>query len=365
LSAGADPNARLLAGETALMVAARAGKPRVVERLAAAGADVNARASREQTALMWAVSQKHPDVVAVLLAHGADVKARSAVWSQMMAVPPHGYLPYNRMIPAGGETALMFAARVGDLESAKALVAHGADVNDADAWGVSAVTLAAHSNFTDLVEFLLSAHADPNRAPNGFTALHEAIMHRDQRMVAALLAHGANPNARLETWTPMRRSADDYNFAPELVGAPPFWLAARFTEPAIMRLLAKRGADPLFVHHGERVVEGRGEAFVPRKDETNAVMAATGMGGGRAWAPLPGGREAREAMMLEAVKVAVELGVDVNAVNTDGRTALDAASGGKYETVIAYLKEKGAKPGTGAAAPSGRGKDSGRSAEPR
>jgi ankyrin repeat protein len=362
LAAGANPNAALLAGETPVMVAARAGKPRVVERLIAAGANVNAHAARGQTALMWAVGQQHADVVAVLLAHGADVAARSDVWSQMMAVPPHGYMPYNKMIPAGGETALLFAARVGDVESAKLLVARGANVNDADAWGVSAVTLAAHSRFTDLVEYLLDQHADPNAAKSGFTALHEAIMHRDERMVAALLDHGADPNTPLKTWTPMRRSADDYNFAPELVGATPFWLAARFTQPGVMRLLAKRGADPLFVQHGERVTEGRGEAFVHRNEVTTALMAATGMGGGRAWAPAPPGRE---ALMLETVKLAVEFGVDVNAANTDGRTALDAATALKYDSVVAFLTEKGARAGTGAAGAATRGKDSGRSADPR
>jgi ankyrin repeat protein len=130
-----------------------------------------------------------------------------------------------------------------------------------------------------------------------------------------------------------------------------------------MRLLAKRGADPLFVHHGERVVEGRGEAFVHRKDATTAVMAALAMGGGRAWAqPAPA---EREALTLEAVKLGVELGVDVNAVNEDGRTALDAARTLKYETVVAFLVEKGAKAGTGAAGAATRGKDSGRSADPR
>ena len=74
------------------MVASRSGNADVVEQLLAKGANVNARAARGQTALMWAVAQKHPDVVKVLLAHGADVQARSDVWSQVMAVPPHGML---------------------------------------------------------------------------------------------------------------------------------------------------------------------------------------------------------------------------------------------------------------------------------
>jgi ankyrin repeat protein len=341
LAAGADPNLALLAGETPVMVASRAGKPAVVEQLIARGANVNARGARQQTALMWAVSQRHPDVVKVLLAHGADQSLRSARWSQVMAVPPHGYMPYNREIPAGDETALLFAARVGDLDSTRLLVAAGAGVNDADAWGVSAVTMAAHSGFGSLVEFLLEKGADPNAMRAGFAPLHEAIMRRDETMVAALLAHGANANAPLQTWTPTRRSSDDWNFAPELVGATPFWLAARFAEPGVMRLLLKHGADPKFVHHGDRMVEGRGEAFQHRTDVTTALMAATGMGGGRAW--VQPARTEREALTLEAVTLAVDLGVDVNAANTDGRTALDAAQTLKYATVIAFLDAHGAK----------------------
>jgi uncharacterized protein len=348
LAAGADPNLALLAGETPLMVASRAGKPAVVEQLAAGGANVNARGARNQTALMWAVSQKHPNVVKVLLAHGADPSLRSAKWSQVMAVPPHGYLPYNREIPAGDETALLFAARAGDLESARLLVAAGANVNDADAWGVSAVTLAAHSGFTPLVEFLLDKGADPSAMRAGFAPIHGAIMRREEKMVAALLAHGADANAPLQTWTPTRRSSDDWNFAPELVGATPFWLAARFVQPGVMRLLLKYGADPKFVHHGDRMVEGRGEAFRHRLDVTTALMAATGMGGGRAWV-LPA-RSERERLTLEAVKLAVELGIDINAANTDERTALDGAADLKYESVVSYLVEHGAK-GTGKPGP--------------
>jgi hypothetical protein len=96
---------------------------------------------------MWAAAQRHADVVRVLLAHRADVHARSDTWSQVEAVSPHGHLDYNRAIPYGSNTALMFAARVGDLASARLLVAAGANVNDEDAWGVSATVLAAHSGF--------------------------------------------------------------------------------------------------------------------------------------------------------------------------------------------------------------------------
>jgi uncharacterized protein len=340
LAAGANPNAALLAGETPLMVAARAGKADVVGQLIAKGANVNARGTRGQTALMWAASQKHPDVVKVLLENRADLHARSEVWNEVMAVAPHGYLDYNRAIPHGGDTALMFAARVGDLASAKALVAHGANVNDAEAWGVSAVTMAAHAGYTPLVEFLLEKGADPNAGKAGFTPLHAAVMHRDEAMVKALLDAGADPNAPVETWTPTRRSSKDYNFNPELVGATPFWLAARFVAPRVMRLLVDYGADPSIVHRGDRVVDTKG-GYEHRIDTTTAIMAATGIGGGVAWSQPERGQ--REALVLEAVKFAVDLGVDVNVANTDGRTALDAAKAAKLESVVAYLVAQGAK----------------------
>jgi ankyrin repeat protein len=340
LEAGANPNLALLLGETPLMVASRSGKPLVITQLIDKRANVNARGPRGQTALMWAVSEQHPDVVKVLLARGADIHARSDVWTEMMAVPPHGKPEYNRLIPHGGDTALMFAARVGDLASARLLIAAGANVNDADAWGVSAMVLAAHSGFTGLVELLLDKGADANAAGPGFTALHEAIMRRDEQMVTALLAHGANPNTPLQTWTPERRSSEDFNFAPALVGATPFWLAARFAQPNVMRLLGKQGADPLFVHRNEYYVNDLNDR---RTQATTALMAAVGVGGGRAW--VQPDRNQHEALILESVKLAIELGVDVNAVNTDGRTALDAARAFTLEPVVKVLVEKGAREG--------------------
>jgi ankyrin repeat protein len=232
----------------------------------------------------------------------------------------------------------MFAARVGDLASARTLVEAGANVNDADAWGVSALVLAAHSGFGDLVEFLLEKGADANAAAAGFTALHEAIMRRDEKMASALLARGADPNAPLRTWTPTRRQSTDFNFAPELVGATPFWLAARFAEPSLMRLLVKHGADARFVHRASYYA---GDPAELRTQVTTALMAATGMGGGIAW--VQPRRAESEATMLEAVKLATELGIDLNVVNSDGRTALDAARALKYESVARFLTERGAK----------------------
>jgi hypothetical protein len=78
-----------------------------------------------------------------------------------------------------------------------------------------------------------------------------------------------------------------------------------------------------------------------RADVTTALMAATGIGGGTAWVDLP--RAQREARTLEAVKLAVELGIDINAANVDERTALDGAQALKYPSVIKFLEEKGAK----------------------
>lgn len=352
LAAGANPNAKLTLGETSLMVASRTGNPAVIEQLLAKGADINAHGARGQTALMWAAAEEHPEAVKALLAHHPDLHARSESWTDVMAVAPHGNLEYNRAIPHGNDTALLFAARVGNLAAAKLLVAAGANVNDMDAWGVSATEFAAHSGFTDLVAFFLDKGANPNSGKAGFTALQIAVMRRDERMVSALLSHGADPNAPLRTWTPTRRSSKDFNFEPELVGATPFWLAARFAEPEIMKLLVKAGADPLFVHHSDRIQDR--VPYQHRLENLTAVMAASGMGGGGSpWVEVD--RSKREALALEAVKLAVELGVDVNAVNTDGRTALDAARTSRFNSVVAFLEEKGAKAGTGAPARGGRG----------
>ena len=342
LQAGADPNAALLNGETPVMAAARGGSAAVVAMLAEAGANLDARSTRDQTALMWAAAQSHTDVVGVLLDFRADVDARSAVWSQLMAVPPHSHPSNHRYIPHGGNTALMFASRSGAVGSIRRLVAAGAKVTDTNAWGVSAVAMAAHAGHADVLELLLAHGADPDAANAGFAPLHAAIMHRSERMVATLLAHGADPNVQLGAWTPRRRASADHNFEPALVGGTPFWLAARFAEANLMRMLASHGANPLFSLDVEYQADYRDGVAEHRHEVTSTVMAAAGMGGDaqRAWV-----RRARvepEDAVLDAVRTATELGASVNGTDQAGDTPLHYAAVNGHDLVITYLVEHGA-----------------------
>ena len=364
LDAGADPNAALLSGETPLMTAARVGAVDVARRLLAAGAAVGATGARSQTALMWAVSQRHPAVVEALLAHGAAVDARSDVWTEVVKTTPEPWNPeYVTEIPQGGYTPLLFAARVGDLASAKLLVAAGADVNDQSPYGTSAAVVAAHSGHRAVAVFLLEQDADPNAADAGYTALHAAILHKDAALVRALLAHGADPEARVQASTPIRRDAVDFYLHPSYVGATPFWLAARFNAPDIMHLLLDHGADPLAVHYptywpGSLSI--RDERVQVQEGATSALMAAAGLGGRDPLvavdrldriaesAPVRSTRRepdqaVRERTMLEAITIAAEQGIDVDMANAEGNTALHAAARGGYDRVVEYLAARGAR----------------------
>ena len=353
LQAGADPNLALVSGETPLMTASRTGNPEVVKQLIAKGANVNAaeKIYGKQTALMWAVAERHPAVVALLLDAGADVKARTDSWKQRVktSTPAQNHPEYIVDVMQGGTTPLLFAALSGDVESAKLLVAKGADINDRSAFGTSATVLAAHSGYGDVAKFLLEKGANPNLDDAGYTALHAAILREDDDLVDALLKHGADPNAPVKKATPVRRQSADWFLPPAFVGATPYWLAARFGESRSMRLLAAAGANTKIVHKVEYWDEGRGYAIERiAEGNTNALMAAVGMGHVICACPtdhvdshrpsLPESEERR----LEAVKVAVEFGADLNAANADGDTALHFVAGLGYDSIVKFLVEKGA-----------------------
>ena len=353
VGAGADPNAARDSGETPLMRAASTGSVAAVRALLAAGADIDAaEPTGAQTALMLAASGRHPDVVAVLLARGADLEARSRL----------------------GFTPLLFAAREGDLTSARRLVAAGADVDAAMPDGTSALLVAAVRGQAGVARFLLEAGADPNagpiagRRPAGteaeasadaganrpdHTALHWAAgawqtelagpngiaVERDREweairglppadklaLVDALLAFGADPNARMRR-TPPRfgYSQISYEHNKQGVnvfgGATPLMLAAMAGDAEVMRRLAAGGADPALA----------------TDDGTTLLMVAAGLGRYEAE------NLVTEARTLEAVRTALAFGADVNAVNDVGNTALHAAAHVKSEAVVRLLAERGA-----------------------
>ena len=353
LAAGANPNAALTTGETALMRCAYSGSPDAVAALLANGANVNAsEPSRGQTALMWAVAQRHPKVVRVLIERGADVHARSKAVPQLVGIGEGGNLDNpgggsvdsgedigksGMEIEEGGFTPLMFAAQQGDLDSTRLLLKAEANVNDTAADGNSVLVIASHSGHGKLAAFLLEQGADPNAPGAGYSALHSAVLRADMDLVKALLARGANPNAQLTKGTPVRRWTYHWIFTANLVGATPYLLAAKYAEPEIMRILASSGADPR----------------AAMKDGTTALMAAVGRGlgyttdrrGRNVAVEVVDAERANESRTIETLKVALELGGDINEAHPrDGNTALHTAAANGFKTVFQFLVDRGGDP---------------------
>jgi ankyrin repeat protein len=318
------------------MTCSRTGDVKAVEALLARGADVNRKEPlHDQTALMWAAAQKHPDDVAALIKAGADVRARSRTYSQTVTsevTQRAGREQLNYTVPRGGSTPLLFAARSGDVESARLLVEAGASVNDALPNGMTALIEAAQSGHQAVGVLLLAKGADPNAHEVGYTALHAAVLRGGLDLVKALLAHGADPNLRMTKGTPVRRNSEDFELPATLIGSTPYFLGAKFVEADIMGALAAGGADTkLSLKSGE-----------------TPLMAAAGMGASpqtdrRGLSVLDGGTIEAESVVADAVRAAIAHGADVNAQSQSGNTALHAAALLGYDRVIQQLVTAGAK----------------------
>jgi ankyrin repeat protein len=333
LEAGANPNATG-ARVPPLMICARTGSVDAVRALIARKADVNAREPlRDQTALMWAVAQKRADVARILIERGADVRARSRLSRVVVnrANPNDIYTAVVGPVSQGGSTPLLFAARHGDVESARVLLASGANVNDLLPDGTSALTVAAHSNHAPLVQLLLDRGANANIIGSGYTALHAAVLRGNPDSVRALVARGAFINSRLRHGTPTMRGSREFFLPESLTGATPLWLAARFLEQDLLRLLLERGADP----------------SLTLQDGTTILMAAAGVGSQAALfdrrdriAALKG---SDERLAVPIVTLLLERGADVNGSNELGDTALHGAAKMNYPIVARMLAERGAR----------------------
>ena len=360
LAAGADVHARQTSGLTPLMTAARTGSVDVVQALVRGGADVNAAVTATgSTALMWAVSEQHPEIVHALLAAGADPRASTIK----------------------GFTPLMYAARNGDVATAGALIAAGSDVNEPSADGTHVLPFSIVSGQDAFAMFLLEQGADPDGEMGGVSALHAAAGNvgpwlgewyrrhgrnrlytglggarlgeaRRLALVEALLARGANPNARITAWAmimnyigyPRKGAFEPFACGTgDLRGATPLWVAAYDMNGA-------RGQAHLFtvmpsgtttgVEVLQALIDGGADLRLTTSDGTTPLMAAAGLGPATYTPREPRGVRARSSE--RAVEFLHRAGADINAVNEASFTALHGAAFRGMNEVIEYLVENGA-----------------------
>jgi ankyrin repeat protein len=363
LAAGGDANQVDRTGETVLMIAVQAGDADAVEVLLDHGARVDATdPTYGQTALMWAARDGYADVAAVLIDHGADPTARTRLGeapeprlpcvnrtgcgSHGVGIIRGGLPERGKRDPIPGEmTPLMYAAREGRLDVARLLLEAGADVNAVDVNGIGPLLLAISNNHIEVARFLLDAGADFRTVDwYGRTPLWAAVEMRNvdlhyttfEHMVTPadreeileftreLLELGADPNIRIREVPPLRRWL--YLLGGSLAwvdftGQTPFLLASLSGDVTVMRLLLEYGADP----------------HIPTFEDTTPLMAAAGVN----W--VVNQTYTEWDSLLEAVELCWELGMDVNAVNSMGLTAVMGAANRGSNDIIEFLVQKGAR----------------------
>ncbi len=337
LAAGTDPNTPINSGETPLMTASDIGNIDIVEALLASNANVHAKESEAgQTALMWAVAEGHEDIAEALIESGASVHEKTH----------------------SGLSPLHFASLNGSLAATKKLVSMDAEINAMSKDEMSPLLLATAGGHDELSRFLLAQGANPQeRDYRGYTPLHYAAMRRSMiESVKSLLDKGADPNAVILN----AKSDHEYHAVPDLpflksptrivetgirgdtmpAGVTPVYMAAKNRNAPALKLLVERGGD---IHRpsGESVYylggSGRRVNYIAG---TTPLMAAAGMDRVTDnWISLS--KEFQDEA-LETVKVAIELGADINATNEYGMTALHASCFINADNIIEYLVENGA-----------------------
>jgi ankyrin repeat protein len=298
---------------------------------------VNAKETyRGQTALMWAAAERHPGVAKLLLEHGADWKVQSSF--RETKIPKLSTASSISPISRGGLTAFLFAAREGDIETAKVMLDAQVDINQTDVDHTSGLVVSIMNKQYTFAKFLLDRGADPNVTDvKGRAALYAALDMRNEdwsalpmrkgqdplptmELIKAILAHGANVNAALTHNLP-GRSGMDYGDVALDEGTTPFMRAARSGDAAAMRVLVEAGADPKLV----------------TKDGNNALLFAAGVG------YRDKQTQGTEAQALEALQFCMEQGLDLSSTNNKAETALHGAANRGSDLLAKFLVEHGAK----------------------
>jgi len=344
LDAGADVESPNPDGQTALMVVARTSNVEAARLLLDHGADVNrVEQWRGQTALIWAAAQGQPAMVRELTSRGADVNARSMVnnWERQVTGEPRAI---HR--PAGGLTALLYAAREGCLACVEILVDAGADAEMADPEGVTPLIMAITNGHYDTAAYLLSAGVDPERwdwwgrtplwsavdmntLPHGGRAdLPSLDRTTSLEIIERLLDAGVNPNPQLKLLPPYRSVGADRGADTVLrMGATPLLRAAKALDAPVIRLLLDAGA---------RTDIPNSQGAVPM---TVAGGLGSGIGDTRGWYETAD----VEQRAIESLQLLLAAGADVDTAETgNGRTALHGAAAWGWNDVVRFLVERGA-----------------------
>lgn len=345
LTAGAEPDAAWPGGETAIMTAARTGNAAAVTALMAKGADVNHReTTRGQTALMWAAAEGHAEVIRTLVAHGADLSARAN--GPRLDQPPVdaranrtggiilGSGAFSKRLDA--LTPLLFAVRRGQMGAVQALLELGAPVNDATPQGWNALLLAITNAHYELGAMLLAKGADPNlSADGGWSPLHELVATSNRAtyqsgvplavptgtMTAVQLAERLIARGAVVSAVATKSSEGVPTGAGRGTVLTPLFIGAENLNIPMLRLLVASGAD----------------TRIAAPDGTTQLMVAAGVNDiGQPDDVDPGPR-------LEAAKLLLEQGNDVNAVNGRGDTALHGAARRGAKELAQLLIEHGAR----------------------
>jgi ankyrin repeat protein len=337
LKSGANADVTYGSGETPLMIAARTGNVDAVKLLVDHGANVNgAEEFRGQTPLMFAVTENHPNVVRFLIDQGAQVNARSAKFNFGDVKMAGGGAFMDRA--EGGLSPLFFAAREGAMEAAQVLIAAGADLNVSETqYGFTPLMTAIFNGHYDFAGMLIEKSADVN---DGSLYLIVEIRNlsfyknrpnppdRDKNLrsidvLKMLLDRGADPNKVYTKKIPPREAQGDIKV---LAGATPLYRATKSTDLSAIRLLMAKGADP----------------SIALLDQTTPLMVAAGMG-----TPLVATEDALtggdKGDPLDAIKLFVKAGADVNAANNQGFTAMHYAAQTGRNSIVEFLAANGAK----------------------